>query len=173
MDSVFDVLYGAGEESKGTVYSSSKTADGEAKRDDLRDAVAHKRLVGDGESFSAVATNFGVHRNTLRAHVDAAAKGQTVPPPGRAGLLTMNEEEAIIVWLLFLARIRFPATKRMIWSKAREIANLVCHSLAQCCPYHEMRFRYQIANSIPNRGSRAVAGGKVSNEDTPRSKCAG
>jgi len=81
------------------------------------------RLENLSRSYGSLAEFYEVSSTTLKAHCEARSKGATAAP-GRKTVLCA-EEDALVVWVVFLARIRFPATRRMIWLKAKEIAELV------------------------------------------------
>ena len=79
----------------------------------------------DQLSFEYLAEEFRVSKTTLQVHCLAAENGERFAPPGVSTLLTRAEEQALIVWMIFLSTIRFPASKAMILRKAKEIAHLV------------------------------------------------
>ena len=113
-----------------TTHASSPTEEGKQKRADLAAAVQHK-MANPTSSWNEVARSFGVNKNTLKSHVNATEKGSSVRATGSKATLTMAEENGIVVWAIFLARIRFPATKRMLLIKAKDIAHLVSYSVKE------------------------------------------
>jgi len=72
--------------------------------------------------YANVALLYDLKDATLRRHVDAAQNGVEVKNPGRQTHLTSADEAALIEWLKVVAVLGWPATKRTIMSKARQIA---------------------------------------------------
>lgn len=77
------------------------------------------------EGYRSVARRFHVDAGTLRYNVRLVKSGKRRRKVKQSKTLTEIELLALALWILLLARLRFPATKRLILLKAQEIAATV------------------------------------------------
>jgi hypothetical protein len=117
--------------------STKSYSKGEEFDQRIEDAVAeyirldklHPHIAGERNSqhvgYRTVAAMFGVGAGALRYNVKRAKKGKKRRNKRDRNVLIAVEELALVLWVLLLARLRFPATKRLILSKAQQIAKTV------------------------------------------------
>ena len=64
----------------------------------------------DKKSYEWVARFYSVDGSTLKRQAKLDRQGKSYKKPGRDAKLSMEEELALVLWNLFMARLRFPAT---------------------------------------------------------------
>ena len=80
------------------------------KDDDMVKAM--KALKDDGVSLRSAAINFNVPRKTLEDSVKG--KTQHGVKPGPRTVLTMEEEDSLVLYLVYMSKCGFPLTRTMI-----------------------------------------------------------
>jgi hypothetical protein len=87
--------------------------------------LPNAKMNPEHEGFRLVARRFDVDYGTLRYNVRLVKSGKRRRKIKQTKTLSEIELLALVLWILLLARLRFPATKRLILLKAQAIAETV------------------------------------------------
>ena len=90
------------------VYQNSQILSEKYTNDSLMEAVKLSRM--GSQSIRSISKQYDIPRRTLRGYVSNAEK-PTTPKPGPERMLTMEEETALVDYIMYMAEHNFPLSR--------------------------------------------------------------